>query len=134
MKALYSEGYYRGIWDEMLATARGEHGVNLEKELADKLESYKEAFKEMPEDAATQALEVIKAQVVKQIIEATTKLVLEEMAVVENIEAGKTSFGYTTQRQENEAKCNYRKRFEFNCLQLADFKKAHIAGAQAPVL
>lgn len=132
MKAMFSEEYYRSHWEEMLASARGEHGINLDRELADKLESYKEAFKEMPEDAAAQALEVIKAQVVKQIIEATTKLVLEEMTVVENIEAGKASFGYTTQKQENEAKYNYRKRFEFNCLQLADFKKAHIAGEKSP--
>lgn len=132
MKAMFSEEYYRERWDEMLTTARGKHGINLDRELTDKLESYKEAFKEMPEDAAAQALEVIKAQIVKQIIEATTKLVLEEMAVVENIEAGKASFGYTTEVQEVKAKNDFRTRFEFNCLQLADFKKAHIAGAQAP--
>lgn len=129
MKALHSKEYYRSIWNEMLATARGEHGVNLEKELSDKLKSYEETFKEIPKDAAAQALELIKAQVVKQIIEATTKLVLEEMAVIENIEAGKASFGYTTDSQENEARYNYRIRFEFNCLQLADFKKLHKAGA-----
>ena len=132
MKAMFSEEYYRSHWEEMLTTAKGEYGINLDRELADKLESYKEAFKEMPKDAATQALEVIKAQVVKQIIETTTKLVLEEKAVVENIEAGKASFGYTTETQEVRARSDFRKRFEFNCLQLADFKKLHIAGEKSP--
>lgn len=124
MKALYSEEYYRSRWDEMLASARGEHGINLEKELADKMSAYNEALKDTPE-----ALEILKNKVAGEIVEKATRLVVAEMEVIKNIEAGKASFGYTTQTQEVQAQAEYRKRFEFNCLQLADFKKAHEPGA-----
>ena len=134
MKPLYSEEYYRNNWEEMLATARGEHGINLEEEYQYKIEQYKEGLMDIPEALLNginkekfieDFIEKASKKIAEEIIEKATKLVLREMEEVKAIEAGNATLGYTTQIQETRAREEFRKRFDFNCLQLADFKKKH---------
>ena len=49
------------------------------------------------------------------------------MREVRAVREGRASLGYTTHLQEIRARYEFEARFEFNCLQLADFKKKYIA-------
>ena len=119
MKPVFSEEYYRTHWDKFLKRVPGNDYINLEGELAKVMKSYKEAG--MPMEAM-QVVEKIEAE---KLSVRCKELVMKEMEVVKRINAGKASFGMTTQRQEIEQRGNYIRRFEFNCLQLADFRKNH---------
>lgn len=119
MKPMFSEEYYRKNWDRFIKKVPGSDYINLEEELNHKMS----IFKDLPEEAQ-KLLVPIKAQ---EVIEEATKLVYKEMATIKDLEAGKSSFGYTTQGQENQARYELRTRFDFNCLQLADFKKRYSA-------
>ena len=77
-------------------------------------------------DLTEDALAIVRKIEAQKIVDSCTLLVYEEMKVCKEIEAGKAGFGYTTIGQEISARGEYRKRFEFNCLQLADFKKKYL--------
>lgn len=118
MKALFSEKYYRQFWDRFLEKVPGDDYINLEDELKFEMHFYPDT---LPAEAL-QALEKIKA---KEIANRCKELCLKEMETVKALEAGKASLGYTTQSQEIHARAEFRKRFEFNCLQLRDFKEKY---------
>ena len=119
MKPLYNEDYYRENWDRFMKKVPGKHYVDLEGDLHKLLDDYREVG--VPEEA----IKVICKAKAKEIADRCKALVLEELEVVKRIEAGEASFGMTTRRQEIEYRHDYRTRFDFNCLQLADFKKKY---------
>jgi hypothetical protein len=119
MKARLSEEYYRKNWDRFIKGSSSQDYMNLEKDLIAKMS----IFQELPEKAI-EILTKIKAQ---EIVDETTKRLYEKMAVIKQIETGNASLGYTTQLQETQARQELVTRFEFNCLQLADFKKKYLA-------
>lgn len=97
----------------------GENYINLEEELTRTMRQYIENG--MP----TEALSVFEKMEAEKLAERCLRLVKKEMETVKQVEAGKASFGMTTELQEIQARAEFRKRFEFNCLQLSDFRKAH---------
>lgn len=119
MKPMFSENYYRKYWDRFLQRVPGENYINLEEELSRTMRAYIENG--MP----TEALPVVEKMEAEKLAERCLNLVKKEMETVKRIESGKSSFGMTTELQEIQARADFRKRFEFNCLQLADFRKAH---------
>lgn len=119
MKSLFSEEYYLAHWDEYLKPVPGEHYRNLEGSLQRELKCYKDA--DLPEEA----MKVVETMEAKRIADECHDLVMSELNTIKKLEAGTTSLGYTTQSQEIHARAELRKRFDFNCLQLREFKKAH---------
>ena len=121
MKPLYKEAYYRKYWDEYLKpdNSIGKHYINLEGDLAGLLDMYREYG--VPEEAII-AIKKTKAQ---ELADACKAVVHEELGVLKRILSGESSFGYTSEFQEVRARAEYRERFDFNCLQLADFKKKY---------
>ena len=119
MKAQHSEEYFRKYWSELIKKVPGKHYINLEEELADALK----IFADLPSEAIT----ILTKAEAERIAAKCTALVKEDMELIKDLEAGKVSLGYTTQSQEVHARHALRERFEFNCLQLADFKKKYLA-------
>lgn len=119
MKPLFSETYYRKNWDRFMRPVPGEHYINLEADLEREMRCYVEAGLD---DAS---LDVIRKHEAGKIIKRASRLVRDEMRVVERVEAGEASFGYTTLTQELQARADFRKRFEFNCYQLSVFRKKY---------
>lgn len=115
MKAVHSREYYLNNWDHFIQRVPGDNYFNLEAELEMKMEVYKDAG--IPEEA----LKVITGIEAKKISDKGFAKVREMMAIIKRIEAGKASFGYTTEQQEYSARAEFRQRFEFNCLQLSIF-------------
>ena len=119
MTALYSREYYQRNWDRFIQRVPGEDYINLGAELDRAMSIYKDA------GLSKQALEVVERIESKKIIERAEKLVRKEMKTLKSIEAGKSSFGYTTQQQEIHARAEFHQRFEFNCYQLAVFRERY---------
>lgn len=116
MKALFSESYYYTYWEKMLEKIPDQNYINLEAELSTAMQCYKEA------NLPTEALLKIQPIEAQKIADKCKALVMRELKTIKELEAGTASLGYTTQRQEIQARGELRKRFEFNCLQLRDFK------------
>ena len=119
MKPLFSENYYRNNWSKFLQRVPGENYINLEGELERTMRQYIENG--MP----TEALPYVEKMEAEKLATRCLDLVKKEMETVKQVESGKASFGMTTELQEIQTRADFRKRFEFNCLQLADFRKAH---------
>lgn len=119
MKPVYSREHYIRNWDRYIKRVPGDNYINLAEELERAMSTYQSAELD---DKALRIIEKIEAQ---KIAERANILVHKQMEVVKRVEAGNSSFGYTTQSQEYEARAEYRTRFEFNCLQLAMFRKQH---------
>ena len=119
MKAWFSEEYYRTNWDRFIERTVGEHWFDLEGSLKSYLEELQKNG--MPGEAIP-VVGRIKAQ---ELAAECEKVCREDMATIKRVEAGTSGFGYTTKRQEHEARWRFRTRFEFNCFQLREFKKAH---------
>lgn len=117
MRSTFSEEYYRMNWEKFIQEVPGEHYINLEAELEHTLEIYKE----LP----AEAIEILKKIEAKKIVDKAIELCKKEMATVKALEAGEASLGYTTQTQEIQARGKLVRRFEFNCFQLAEFKKKY---------
>ena len=117
MKNHYSEEYYRTNWERFLKKVPGKHYVNMEQDL----NQYMKAFSNLPDDA----IEVIRNVKAKDLAETMLKLVIEEMKTIKDIESGISSFGFTTRSQEISYTHDFIQRFEFNCIQLSDFKKKY---------
>lgn len=118
MTARFSEDYYRKYWDRFLVKVPGEDYRNLEAELEREMNVYS--------DIHESAVAIIRKMEAKKIADSCEKLVRKEMEICKRLESGKSSFGYTTQSQEIAARGELRKRFEFNCLQLKDFKEKYL--------
>ena len=119
MKAQYTEDYYRANWDRFIKEVPGEHYINLEQDLENSLSIYKDV------ELLADALEILRKTEAKKIVQKCKELVYKEMALLKNLDAGKASLGYTTEIQEIRARTELRQRFEFNCYQLAQFKKKY---------
>ena len=76
-------------------------------------------------DLDKSVLEKIAFQHAKEIAEDAEKELKERMEVVKNVEAGNSSFGFTTALQEQKARSEYRMMFEFDCFQFSKFKTDH---------
>lgn len=122
MKTIQSEDYYKAHWNEYMKPVPGNHYMNLENDLNQQIETYEAAMIAIPEEQRKKALEVIKRQKATMIATETCARLKETMAMIKNIKAGKASLGYTTWNQERAALRDLVLRFEFNCLQLREFK------------
>ena len=126
MKAQYTESYYRNNWQKFLepdAYLSRHHFINMELEMDRVVDRYKTV--DLPEDVLEKALSVVIRIEAEKIAKSAKDLVMEEMAMVKEIECGQASFGMISERQEVAARSELRQRFEFNCLQLADFRKKY---------
>lgn len=119
MKAVLSAEYYESHKERFLEWVPGNDYINLDAELGKAMKPFESIGLE------DYTIEVIRKMEAQKIAEKCLKLVTKEMQTVKGIEAGTVSFGYSTSRQEIEARSDFRKRFEFNCWQLADFRKRH---------
>ena len=119
MKSIYSEDFYRTHWAEFLKPVLGEDYINLEGELETAMRVYRAA----KIDEA--ALSIITKAKAVELADRCKSLVMREMQTVKKLDSGAASFGMRTQWQEREQRKNFIQRFEFNCLQLADFRKTH---------
>lgn len=120
MKPMFSEEYYRKCWDKFLVWVPGGHFVDMEKDLVSSMKVYVSLG--LSEDALSKIREIE----AKKIADRVTLLVRDEMRVLRDVEAGRASFGYTTQLQEIQVRAEFHKRFEFNCLQLRDFTNKYL--------
>lgn len=118
MRSHYSEEHYRQNWERLIKKSNNPNYINLEAELADRMSIYK--------GIPSEALETIRHIEAEKIAETCKVLVMKQMETVKELESGKASLGYTTKFQEVQAMHEIVERFEFNCLQLADFKKKYI--------
>lgn len=116
MEALFSREYYEENWDRFLEPVCNEHYINLEEDLSKEMNVYESL------NLGKKEIEIIRTFEAKKIADKCRVMVLEDRDVVKRIESGKASFGMTTERQEIEARGRFRKRFEFNCLQLRVFR------------
>lgn len=123
MKPLFSEEYYRTYWDRFLVPVPGNDYINLEGDLQKIMDAYRRAG--ISAGISEEAFRIIEHHEAKKLKAKCEQLVWVEKGILESILAGKSCFGMTTQRQEIEKQAEFRKRFEFNCLQLSDFKKNH---------
>lgn len=119
MKPLFSENYYRKYWNEFLQRVPGENYINLEEELTNVMRQYRDYG--MP----VEALPIVEKMEAEKLAERCLINVKKSLETIKRVECGKSSFGRITELQEIQARAEFKKRFDFNCLQLADFRKAH---------
>lgn len=118
MKAMHSEKFYYDHWDEFLKEVDGEHYRNLEAELDKALEPLKGIVDE-------RYMKDVAKMYAKQIADSCTQLCLKDMRTIKDVEAGRSSFGFTNTSQKVIYTYEFKKRFEFNCLQLRDFRNKY---------
>ena len=116
MKPLFSEEYYRQYWDRFMEPTIGEHYMNLEGDLEKEMRVYVEIG--LPNEAVMKIKQMKAEEIAKRCYDA----IIEDKPIVQEIINKSANFGYTTQRQESNAQYRFRTRFDFNCLQLRDFK------------
>lgn len=119
MKARFSEQYWYDMWDKMLVPVPGGDYINLEGKL-DREMAPLEGF-----DITEEQMWKIRCEYAKPIAAEATALVHKELKQLKDIDSGKAGYGYTTKLQEIHADYEFRKRFEFNCIQLRDFKRKY---------
>ena len=119
MKPLLSEQYYKDNWDEFLKPVPGDNYINLEGELERDIKVLREA------GLTEEQIKMVEHIYAKPIAAKCHILVMKELKTLKAVMAGEASWGYTTKRQNIEAEYRFRTRFEFNCLQLREFKKNH---------
>ena len=115
MKAMFSEQYYLENWERYEAKSK----INPEEELEYRLRPFADTFR--AEDL--EKISKVYAQNIAEKVEAELK---KTMRMINDLEAGRASLGYTSQRQEVQEMANLRRMFEFNCLQLKLFKQARM--------
>ena len=121
MKARTSEEIFIKYWDKYIEESpRGDY-MNFEAELAYNMEAYKN----LPIPA--EELNKISRYEAQKIVDKRTAELKNTMKLIQDIEAGKASLGYTTYNQDHLAMRELVDRFEFNCFQLSVFKKEHLA-------
>lgn len=124
MKARFTEEHYRKYWDEYLKPVIGDDYMNLEKDLSREMDIYEKTLANLPDRESNIAkIRMVKA---KEIVEKVTPKLKKTMAIIKRIESGNGSLGYTTYSAERRNMAELVQRFEFNCLQLSDFKKKYL--------
>ncbi len=118
MKSLFSEQYYKDHWDEFLKKVPGDHYINLEAELKKELDVFNGVLTE-------EQIKKVEPIYARQIADKCHRLVMKELQTLKEVMSGNASWGYVVKRQNIEAGREFRVRFDFNCLQLREFKKAH---------
>ena len=121
MKSQHSEKYLRDNWDRLIKKSIVNDYMNLEEELSDYMKIFDDT--ELP-DSAKDILRKTKAQ---EIANRAKKVLIDRMNFIKNVNEGNASLGYTTRIQEVQEMHRIVERFEFNCLQLADFNKKYTA-------
>lgn len=119
MKPLFSEQYYKDHWDEFLKRVPGNDYINLEADLDRELAVLREA------GLTEEQIKMVEHIYAKPIAEKCHTLVMEELKTLKAVMSGKAGWGYTTERGDYDAQYRFRTRFDFNCLQLREFKKNH---------
>lgn len=125
MKARNSERFYRENWDRFNNPKNEIWGANQYMDFEGDLQNHLNSYRQ--HGAPEEAMPHIEVMTVKKIVERSKKKLVEQMKVIKAVDAGKTSYGYTNQSQEIRHRREARIRFEFNCLKLSDFIKAHKA-------
>ena len=120
MKPLFSEEYYVRNWDRFIAWVPGDNYIDLEKELEREMKTIREC------GLSDSDICKVRRVFADKIAEKCKKIVMKEIETLKGIEAGRISFGYTTESQEIAARKEFRTRFDFNCLQLKYFKKKYL--------
>lgn len=118
---LHSEEYLRNHWDEFLEKPKpyDEHYINMEAEFQDAMKVYYSI--NLSEDA----MYVVTKIEAKKIADKSEKKIREHMKMIKDIMSGKVTLGYRTYGQDISNLRKLRERFEFNCLQLKDFRKKY---------
>lgn len=112
MKALHTENFYRKYWGEFQSKSK----MNLDRELKWRTDGMND---------------VLDAENLKRAMKVVAKLIADEaeaelrktMKMVQDLEAGRSSLGYTHELQEVAEMARLRRMFEFDCLQLRDFRE-----------
>ena len=119
MKARFSEKYWYDKWEQMLIPVPDENYINLEQMLEDEIKVFKNI------EISKDQMELIKQMYAKHIAVKATALVHRELKILKDIDSGKAQWGFTNRTQDINYDYNYRQRFEFNCIQLRDFKRKY---------
>ena len=115
MKSVYSENYYRENMDRFLKQYA--KNADLEHDLDLKMTG----FDMLPEEA----LAVVRKMQAKKVYVAHKEWCMKRMQMIQRIESGKSSLGFTSRTQEIHELHNIRQEFEFTCLMVADFRKKY---------
>lgn len=118
-KTLYPEEYYRQNWQRYLEKVPGDTYINMEADLGLLMKAYEGA--NIPEKALT----VVRGMEAKKVFEYAKGIVLRQRDMVNRLLAGQASLGMISKTQEIHEMHDIRTRFEFNCLQMADFKRKY---------
>ena len=116
MKAHYSEQYYKNNWDRFIKRVPGDDYMNLESELENEIKIFDDETKEL-----------IKGIYAQRIYDKAVSRLRERCAMIDNIENGFATLGYTNKTQEVHQMNRIIQRFEFNCIQAKYFKQKYIA-------
>ena len=119
MKASHSEKFYRENWEHFIKNTSNVNYINLEQDLKEALKPYKDL--EIPKES----FDIITKVEAEKIYKKAVDFCKNEMIVVKKLNTNNCSLGYTTDVQEINNRYELITRFEFNCLQLADFKKKY---------
>lgn len=119
MKSELSREFYLENWDRFIKEAPGEHYRNLEKELETNMSHYKGI------EILEKNLDVVRKVEAKKIADSCKELCLKDMQIVKNLESGVSSFGMISRAQEISKRYEFKRRWEFNCLQLAIFREKY---------
>jgi len=120
MKSTLSEKYYRDHWNEFMKPVnKGYDYMNLEKDLEERMKIYDGV------GLTEEAIEKIRLIEAERIADTCKKNLYKTMNMIQKINRGEVGLGYTTQFQETQERHRLITRFEFNCLQYADFKKKY---------
>lgn len=95
--------------------------MNLEEDLETLVKPYLSLQLEYRE----QALEVIRREMAKRVCNVAKVDLLKTRDMVTELKSGKASLGNISRRDEIREMHDLVQRFEFNCLQLADFRKKY---------
>jgi len=127
MKAVHTREYWASRWDEMIRKVPDHQYMNLEAELARKMECIDEGLKAAEASITAEQYEAIKRIQAQPIIEKATARCREQMAMIKRIDRGESSLGGGNEAQRIRIEADARARFEFNCYQLAVFREKYSA-------
>lgn len=119
--SVHPESYYYSYWDEFLRTdgVDRETFIDMEKELNQAMQVYNGL------GISERELNIFRKYEAQKIAERGREIALRQKAVWRKIQRGDASLGYTTDLQERQAQRRYLERYEFNSLQLRDFKRKY---------
>ena len=115
MKARYSEQYYRENWNSFIKKSSVNDYMNLEDDLQNELKIFD-----------SNIAEKVRPIYAKKIHENAIEVLKKRMAMIQRLESGETSLGYTNKSQEVSEMHRIIQRFEFNCIQARDFKEKYL--------